>query len=132
MILEESDQGVAVSVPELPGCHSQGATREQALKNIAIAVYKYLEVVKKSGRERVLHEVTVNLTLPQLPGIYYLDAVRVLEKLGLRSVHWGRHIVMTDENRVVTIPRCNPIHAVTMGNIVRDVGLTKEAFYRLL
>jgi hypothetical protein len=39
---------------------------------------------------------------------------------------------MTDGNRTLTIPRHNPVHAITMGNIVRDVGLTNEAFRRLL
>ncbi len=44
-ILEESDEGFAVSVPGLPGCHSQGATEQEALENIAVAIREYLEVV---------------------------------------------------------------------------------------
>jgi predicted RNase H-like HicB family nuclease len=44
--LEESDEGFAVSVPGLPGCHSQGATRAEALANIADAIREYLEVVR--------------------------------------------------------------------------------------
>jgi hypothetical protein len=39
---------------------------------------------------------------------------------------------MTDGSRVVTIPRHNPVHAITMGNIVRDAGLTIEEFRKLL
>lgn len=39
---------------------------------------------------------------------------------------------MTDGARIVTIPRHNPVNAITMGNIVRDAGLTNEAFRRLL
>jgi predicted RNase H-like HicB family nuclease len=45
--LEESDEGFAVSVPGLPGCLSQGATREEALANIADAIREYLEVVRE-------------------------------------------------------------------------------------
>lgn len=70
--------------------------------------------------------------MPKLPGVNHLDAVRALEKAGFRIARQGRHIVMTDGNRVVTIPRHNPVHAVTMGNLVRDAGLTNEEFRKLL
>ena len=43
--LEKSDEGVAVSVPGLPGCWSQGATEAEALENIADAIREYLAVV---------------------------------------------------------------------------------------
>ena len=33
VIQEESEEGFAVSVPGLPGCHSQGATEQEALEN---------------------------------------------------------------------------------------------------
>ncbi len=39
---------------------------------------------------------------------------------------------MSDGARFVTIPRNNPVHAVTMGGIVRDAGLTVEQFKKLL
>jgi hypothetical protein len=58
--------------------------------------------------------------------------VRALEKAGFRIVREGKHIVMSDGTRFVTIPRNNPVHAVTMGGIVRDAGLTVEEFKRLL
>jgi len=70
--------------------------------------------------------------MPKLPGIHHLNAVRALEKVGFRIVRQGKHVVMTDGSRVLTIPRHNPIHAVTMGNIVRDAGLTNEKFRKLL
>ena len=55
-----------------------------------------------------------------------------LEKAGFRIVRQSKHIVMTDGTRIVTIPRHNPVHAITMGNIVRDAGLTNEEFRALL
>ena len=70
--------------------------------------------------------------MPRLPGVNHLDAVRALGKIGFRIARQGKHIVMTDGTRVVTIPRHNPVNAITMGNIVRDVGLTNEEFRRLL
>lgn len=43
-LIEESEEGFAVSVPGLPGCHSQGASESEALQNIADAIREYLEV----------------------------------------------------------------------------------------
>ncbi len=70
--------------------------------------------------------------MPKLPGVNHLDAVRALEKLGFRIARQGKHVIMTDGNRVITIPRHNPVNAITMGNIVRDAGLTNEEFRKLL
>jgi hypothetical protein len=39
---------------------------------------------------------------------------------------------MTNGERIITIPRANPINAFTMGGIVIDAGLTIEAFKKLL
>ena len=39
---------------------------------------------------------------------------------------------MTDNVRIITIPRHNPVNAFTMGGIVRDAGLTDEEFRGLL
>lgn len=70
--------------------------------------------------------------MPKLPGVNHLDAVRVLEKAGFQVARQGKHIVMTDGTRILTIPRHNPVNAYTMGGIVRDAGLTVEAFRKLL
>ena len=40
----QSDEGIAVGCPALPGCWSQGDTREEALDNIRDAIREYLEV----------------------------------------------------------------------------------------
>lgn len=70
--------------------------------------------------------------MPKLPGINHLDAVRALEKAGFGVVRQGKHIVMTNGVRILTIPRHNPVNALTMGGIVRDAGLTVEEFRKLL
>lgn len=70
--------------------------------------------------------------MPKLAGINHLNAVRALEKAGFRIVRQGKHIVMTDGIRILTVPRHNPVNAITMGNIVRDAGLTNDEFRRLL
>lgn len=70
--------------------------------------------------------------MTKLPGINHLDAVRALEKAGFRIVRQGKHMVMSDGIRIVTIPRRNPVNAFTMGGIVQDAGLTIEEFKKLL
>src|SRR5260370_18203256 len=50
VLIEESEEGFAVSVPGLPGCHSQGDTEAEALANIADAIREYLEVVQEMTR----------------------------------------------------------------------------------
>jgi predicted RNA binding protein YcfA (HicA-like mRNA interferase family) len=70
--------------------------------------------------------------LPKIPGVSHLDAVRALEKTGFVIVRQGKHIVMSNGQRIVTIPRDNPVNAFTMGGIARDAGLSVEQFRELL
>ena len=70
--------------------------------------------------------------MPKLSGINHLAAVRALEKAGFLIARQGKHIVMTNGERIVTIPRHNPVNALTMGGIVRDAGLTIDEFRKLL
>jgi predicted RNA binding protein YcfA (HicA-like mRNA interferase family) len=70
--------------------------------------------------------------MPKLPGVNHLDAVRALEKIGFQIARQGKHMVLTDGTRILTIPRHDPVNAFTMGGIVRDAGLTIEEFRRLL
>lgn len=59
--LLESEEGVAVWCDDLPGCCSQGTTREDALANIQEAISEYLQAqredVPRVFGERVSHEV---------------------------------------------------------------------------
>jgi predicted RNase H-like HicB family nuclease len=61
VLLEESEEGFAVSVPALPGCHSQGATEQEALENIADAIREYLEVVTDRLRGEQVREVEIEV-----------------------------------------------------------------------
>ncbi len=45
--LQESEEGFAVWCPSLPGCWSQGETREEALENIKDAIQAYLDTVEE-------------------------------------------------------------------------------------
>ena len=70
--------------------------------------------------------------MPKIPGVNHLDAVKALQKAGFSIVRQGKHIVMSDGVRIITIPRNNPVNAFTLGGIVRDAGLTVEDFKKLL
>jgi predicted RNase H-like HicB family nuclease len=57
IILRQSEEGWAVSCPALPGCHSQGATREEAEENIRVAIREWLEVeAAENGTVAVVEE----------------------------------------------------------------------------
>lgn len=57
--LYPSHEGVAVCVPGLPGCWSQGETVEEALMNIAEAIREYLEAEMELPESAELSEVEV-------------------------------------------------------------------------
>jgi antitoxin HicB len=50
VVLQQDEDGVIVAeVPALPGCISQGATRDEALENIREAIAGYLDSLKAHG-----------------------------------------------------------------------------------
>ena len=59
VVLYPSEEGYAVSVPSLPGCWSQGATREEALANIADAVREYLAAEAEPLEGAEIREIEV-------------------------------------------------------------------------
>jgi predicted RNase H-like HicB family nuclease len=59
--LYPSEEGYAVCVPSLPGCWSQGATREEALANIADAIREYLEAEIEPAEGAEAGEVEVSV-----------------------------------------------------------------------
>jgi predicted RNase H-like HicB family nuclease len=59
--LHRSDEGVAISVPGLPGCWSQGETEEEALENIRDAIQAYLSVADEQLQGAEIREIEVAL-----------------------------------------------------------------------
>jgi predicted RNA binding protein YcfA (HicA-like mRNA interferase family) len=70
--------------------------------------------------------------LTKIPGINHLNAVKAFGKAGFSIKRQGKHIVMSDGVRIITIPRNNPINAYTLGGIVNDAGMTAEEFKKYL
>ena len=67
ILQQEPDGGYVVCVPALPGCVTQGDSREEALENIREAIELYIEdcieagdpVPKEEGREYIEMEAGV-------------------------------------------------------------------------
>ena len=50
ILYPDEDNYWVVEVPSLPGCISQGETKEEALTNIQEAISLYLEVLEERGQ----------------------------------------------------------------------------------
>lgn len=61
IILIESEEGFAAICPVLRGCHSQGATREEALDNIRHAIREWLEAAEMETEVFSISEETVTV-----------------------------------------------------------------------
>ena len=59
VVLRKTDEGYSVHCPGLPGCWSQGATKEEAIENIKDAIELYLEAVSKSTNDTPVPEIEV-------------------------------------------------------------------------
>jgi predicted RNase H-like HicB family nuclease len=59
--LLQSDEGWSVSCPALPGCHSQGATRAEAIENIKTAIREWLEVEAEESGIVSIEEASVTV-----------------------------------------------------------------------
>lgn len=60
--------------------------------------------------------------MPKIPGVNHLHAIKALEKAGFKILRQGKHTVMSDGIRILTIPRHNPVNALTMDGIARDAA----------
>ena len=63
----DDDGGFVASCPSLPGCWSQGDTRDEAVRNITEAIGAYLESLEKAGDPGPppITEEVVEITLPK-------------------------------------------------------------------
>lgn len=47
----EEDGLFVAEVPELPGCTADGATQEEAIRNVETVISEWIETAKSLGRE---------------------------------------------------------------------------------
>ncbi len=57
--LHRSDEGVAISVPGLPGCWSQGKDEDEAIENIRDEIQAYLSVADDQLEGAEVREIEV-------------------------------------------------------------------------
>lgn len=50
LLYQDEDGYFVVEVPSLPGCISQGETRDEALRNIKEAIDLHIEVLRERGQ----------------------------------------------------------------------------------
>ena len=63
ILREEEEGGYSVQCVELPGCISEGETREEALKNIKEAIIGYLEAFPEDKEIINKTREVVNITI---------------------------------------------------------------------
>ena len=62
VIIEKDEDGVLVAkVRHLPGCATQGRTREELMKNVKEAIQAYLEALKEHGDPVPIESVQVSV-----------------------------------------------------------------------
>lgn len=59
IILKKSEEGYSVSVAGLPGCWSQGATENEAINNIKMAIRDYLEAIDILLKDSDVREIDI-------------------------------------------------------------------------
>lgn len=56
VIIKDETGGYVVFIPALPGCHTQGETIEEALRNIKEAAELYLETLSEEEKNELLKQ----------------------------------------------------------------------------
>jgi len=119
-IVQDEDGIFVAEVPALPGCLTQGATRDEAIDNVKKAIEIYIESIKTSEppspppiREEVIKADEV---------------IRVLSKFGYELCKKkDGHIILRQSqypSRTIAVPDNQKIAKGTVRNIIKHVGLT--------
>lgn len=69
--------------------------------------------------------------MANIPSLSHLRVVRALERGGFHVLRQGKHVVMSNGNVVVTIPRHNPVNRWTLAGILKDAGVSPDEFRKL-
>ena len=94
VVLEPSqDGGYTVTVPSLPGCISEGDTRDEALRNIREAIELYLDPVEDDASFGPDAEQARDSGMSKVPALSYTEVIRALRRNGWVVVRQrGSHI----------------------------------------
>ncbi len=61
VILEDEGGGYIAVVPELPGCHTQGDSLDEVIKNVREAIELYLETLSEEEKKELLSRRVIGL-----------------------------------------------------------------------
>ncbi len=61
IILEDETGGYIAFVPALPGCHTQGDTLEELMKNMKECIELYMETLTEEEKKDVLRQRVVGI-----------------------------------------------------------------------
>jgi len=61
IILEDETGGYIALVPALPGCHTQGDTLEELMKNVKEAIDLYMETLTEEEKKDLLKQKVVGI-----------------------------------------------------------------------
>ena len=61
VILEDETGGFVAFVPALPGCHTQGDSLDEILRNVREAIELYLETLSDEEKEELLSRRVVGI-----------------------------------------------------------------------
>ena len=61
VILEDESGGYVALVPALPGCHTQGDTIDEVMRNVKEAIELYLETLSDEEKEELLRQKVVGV-----------------------------------------------------------------------
>ncbi len=70
--------------------------------------------------------------MPKLSGISHQLVIRAFERAGFRVARQGKHVTLTDGERIITVPRADPVNSFTLAGIIKDAGLSIKEFKKLL
>ena len=61
VILEDETSGYVAFVPTLPGCHTQGDSLEELMKNVKEAIELYMETLTEEEKRDFLRQKVVGI-----------------------------------------------------------------------
>ena len=61
VIMEDEGGGYIAIVPELPGCHTQGDSLDEVIKNVKEAIELYLKTLSEEEKKELLSRRVVGL-----------------------------------------------------------------------
>jgi predicted RNase H-like HicB family nuclease len=61
VIVEDETGGYIAFVPALPGCHTQGESLEELMKNVKEAIELYIETLTETEKKELLQQKVVGI-----------------------------------------------------------------------